>query len=80
MLNRPKQLRQVDYELYQTIGKGSIGRVKLGREKATKKYKAIKFIPKAQALQQSHGDHLKNEAFNQYNISHPFLCKLDGVI
>lgn len=39
-----KRVKLNDYVLDRTIGQGSFGRVKLGREKGTEKYVAVKIM------------------------------------
>lgn len=41
-MEKPKKLKLSDYEVYQTLGTGSFGRVKLAKNKQNNKYVALK--------------------------------------
>lgn len=45
-----KRVKLNDYVLEKTIGQGSFGRVKLGREKESEKYVAVKMMQKQQIV------------------------------
>jgi len=41
-MDKAKKLKLTDYEVFQTLGTGSFGRVKLAKNKNTSKYVALK--------------------------------------
>lgn len=84
-LAKPKKLKLTDYEIFQTLGTGSIfvpftpfrvgsfGRVKLARNKQTNKYVALKSLKKAEIIRLKQVDHVINENTILGNLSHPFV-------
>lgn len=49
-MEKAKKMKLSDYELYQTLGTGSFGRVKLAKNKATSNYVALKILKKAEII------------------------------
>ena len=77
-LDKPKKLKLTDYELFQTLGTGSFGRVKLARNKATSKYVALKQLKKAEIVRLKQVDHVINENTILGNLHHPFIVNFEG--
>eukprot|EP00831_Metopus_contortus_P025916 TRINITY_DN2218_c0_g1_i7.p1 TRINITY_DN2218_c0_g1~~TRINITY_DN2218_c0_g1_i7.p1 ORF type:complete len:340 (+),score=18.65 TRINITY_DN2218_c0_g1_i7:216-1235(+) len=76
----PKKLKVDDYELLKVIGVGSFGRVRLAREKRTKKILAIKVLKKSEIIRLKQVDHIISECCILGMIDHPFIVKLYGVM
>jgi len=77
-LRAPKKLRLSDYEIKQTLGTGSFGRVKLARNKQNGKFYAIKILKKAEIIRLKQVDHVLSENSILASISHPFLVYMEG--
>jgi serine/threonine protein kinase len=69
----PKKLKLSDYDLGQTLGTGSFGRVKISKQKTSGKYFAIKVLKKAEIIKLKQVDHIMNEVRILSVIDHPFL-------
>jgi protein kinase A len=69
----PKKLKLSDYEIGQTLGTGSFGRVKISKSKSNGKYFAIKILKKAEIIKLKQVDHIMNEVRILSIIDHPFL-------
>jgi protein kinase A len=69
----PKKLKLTDYEIGQTLGTGSFGRVKISKSKSSGKYFAIKILKKAEIIKLKQVDHIMNEVRILSIIDHPFL-------
>ncbi|EGR33373.1 protein kinase domain protein [Ichthyophthirius multifiliis] len=67
-----------DYEIYQTLGTESFGRVKLAKRKNSNQFFAVKQLKKAEIIKLKQVDHIINENTNLSNINHPFIVKMDG--
>ena len=74
----PKVLNLGDYEVLQTLGAGSFGRVRLARHKASNRYVAIKSLKKAEIIRIKQVDHVISENNILANVSHPFIVYMDG--
>lgn len=74
----PKILNLSDYEVLQTLGAGSFGRVRLSRHKASNRYVAIKSLKKAEIIRIKQVDHVISENNILANINHPFIVYMDG--
>lgn len=68
-----------DFEIMQTIGTGSFGRVKLGRHKKTNKIYAIKMLKKAEIIKLKQMDHIYSEYTILSMLNHPFIVEMKGV-
>lgn len=68
-----------DFELLQTVGVGSFGRVRLCRHKKNNKVYVMKMLRKTEIIHQKQVDHV----YSEYNIlsviNHPFIVELKGV-
>jgi protein kinase A len=80
MLRKPEQLKLVDYKIFQTIGFGSTGRIKIAFDLKNEKYVAIKYMSKYKLMIAKHVDHTYNELKMGYNLRHPFICESMGLI
>ena len=69
----PKKVSLSNYTMDKTLGTGSFGRVKLGKNKKTGKYVAIKILKKAEIIKLKQVDHILNEVKILTIINHPFL-------
>ena len=69
----PKKLKLSDFDLGQTLGTGSFGRVRLAKSKTTHKYHAIKVLKKAEIIKLKQVDHIMNEVRILSIVDHPFL-------
>ena len=67
-----------DYDLLQTLGTGSFGRVRLAKEKATGKYYALKILKKHDIIKLKQVDHVISENTILADIDHPLLVGLKG--
>ena len=68
-----------DYELLDTVGLGSFGRVRLCKKKKTNKTYVMKILKKNEIIKQKQVDHV----YSEYNIlsilNHPFIVQLEGL-
>ena len=74
-LPAPKRLRLGDYDVLQTLGTGSFGRVRLSKESRTKKFVAIKILKKAEIIRLKQVDHIMSECCILGSINHPFIVR-----
>jgi len=77
-LRSPKKLRLADFEMKQTLGTGSFGRVKLAKNKQNGKFYAIKILKKAEIIRLKQVDHVLSENSILATISHPFIVYMEG--
>ena len=71
-----KKLNLSDFEMLQTLGTGSFGRVRLGKEKSTGQYFALKVLKKAEILRLKQVDHVMSELSILRQIKHPFIVNM----
>lgn len=68
-----------DFEILQTVGVGSFGRVRICKNKKSGKVYVMKMLKKSEIIRQKQVDHL----YSEYNIlsimNHPFIVELKGV-
>lgn len=62
-----------EFEVLQTLGTGSFGRVRLAKQKSSGDYAALKMLKKAEILRLKQVDHIISENTILSNINHPFL-------
>lgn len=74
----PKKVKFDDYEILNTLGTGSFGRVKLARHKLTNKYFALKMLKKSDIVKSKQVDHVMNENQILSMINHPFIVNMEG--
>ena len=76
------QIKKVDlndFEIKQTVGTGSFGRVKLIRHKQTNKYFALKILTKAEVVKLKQVDHILSEVTILNHLNHPLLVNMYGI-
>ena len=67
-----------DYEMGETLGTGSFGRVKIAKNKKTGEYIAMKIMKKSEILKSKQADHISNEIKILSMMEHPFIIKFGG--
>ena len=67
-----------DYQMGETLGTGSFGRVKIAKNKKTGEYVAMKMMKKIEILKSKQADHIANEIKILSMISHPFVITFGG--
>lgn len=77
-LKSPKKLKLEDYDIKQTLGTGSFGRVKLAKHKASGKFYALKMLKKAEIIRLKQVDHCMSENSILGSIHHPFTVNMEG--
>ncbi|CUI14519.1 protein kinase, putative [Bodo saltans] len=65
-----------DFEMKETLGTGTFGRVRLCRQKGTGKYMALKILKKQEILRMKQVDHILTEASILSEIRHPFIVNM----
>jgi len=68
-------VRLQDYEILQTLGTGSFGRVRLAKQKSNEKPVALKMLKKCEILRLKQVDHIQSEFKILNQITHPFIVK-----
>jgi serine/threonine protein kinase len=56
----PKKMKLADYDVLNTLGTGSFGRVKLAKNKLTGKFFALKMLKKSDIVKSKQVDHVMN--------------------
>jgi len=74
-----KQVELSDYEIKQTVGTGSFGRVKLIKHKTSGRYLALKILTKAEIVKLKQVDHILSEVTILNSLDHPLLIKMFGM-
>ena len=67
-----------NYDLGETLGTGSYGRVRLVKEKVTGDTYALKILKKMEIIKLKQIDHVVSEHTILVDIDHPFLVTLKG--
>ncbi|KAG0757945.1 hypothetical protein G6F57_010319 [Rhizopus arrhizus] len=65
-----------DYELIETLGTGTFGRVYLAKERKIKKYYAIKVLKKSEIVKLKQVEHINSERQVLSQINFPFIVQL----
>jgi protein kinase A len=65
-----------DFELKETLGTGTFGRVRLARHKTLDKYFALKALKKREVIRMKQVDHIMQEAAILSEIHHPFVVNM----
>ncbi|CAD8184548.1 unnamed protein product [Paramecium pentaurelia] len=73
-----KKVKLADYEIMNTLGTGSFGRVRLAKQKSNNKYVALKMLKKIEILRLKQVDHIISEFNILKQIKHPFLIEMNG--
>lgn len=76
--HRGRRHKLSDFELLDTLGTGTFGRVRLVREIKTGKYSALKISKKAAIIRMKQVEHIKNEVSLLSRIDHPGIVNLVG--
>jgi len=74
-----KQVELADYDIKQTIGTGSFGRVKLIKHKVSGAYHALKILQKADIVKLKQVDHILSEVTILNQLTHPLLIRMHGM-
>lgn len=69
----PKKMKLTDYDVLNTLGTGSFGRVKLAKHKASGRFYALKMLKKSDIVKSKQVDHVMNENQILSMINHPFI-------
>lgn len=73
-----QRLDLANFEILQTLGTGSFGRVRLAKDKRSQEFVALKILKKADILKLKQVDHVISEFNILRTLSHPFLVNLIG--
>jgi serine/threonine protein kinase len=73
-----RSIKLSDYEMGETLGTGSFGRVKIAKNKKTGEYVAMKIMKKVEILKSKQADHIANEIKILSMIEHPFVITFGG--
>ena len=73
-----RSIKLSDYEMGETLGTGSFGRVKIAKDKKTREYVAMKIMKKMEILKSKQADHISNEIKILSMIDHPFVITFGG--
>ena len=73
-----RSIKLSDYEMGDTLGTGSFGRVKIAKDKKTGDYVAMKIMKKIEILKSKQADHIANEIKILSMIQHPFVITFGG--
>ena len=79
ILDKKSKILLSEFEIFQTLGTGSFGRVKLGRHKKTNKMYAIKMLKKAEIIKLKQMDHIYSEYTILSMLNHPFIVEMKGL-
>ncbi|CAD8088880.1 unnamed protein product [Paramecium sonneborni] len=71
-----KKVKLADYDIMNTLGTGSFGRVKLAKQKSNNKYVALKMLKKIEIIRLKQVDHIVSEFKILKQIKHPFLVNI----
>jgi len=77
-IKSPVKVDLKEYEMLQTLGAGSFGRVRLAKHKSSGNYVAIKALKKAEIIRIKQVDHVISENNILGAISHPFIVNMYG--
>ncbi|CAD8053091.1 unnamed protein product [Paramecium primaurelia] len=73
-----KKVKLGEYDIMNTLGTGSFGRVRLAKQKSSNKYVALKMLKKIEILRLKQVDHIISEFNILKQIKHPFLIEMSG--
>jgi len=73
-----KEPTLADFEMLDTLGTGSFGRVRLVMYKPDGKYYALKILKKSEVIYLKQVEHVKTEKHILERINHPFIVNLFG--
>lgn len=75
-LSDPNYWQMRDFEMLETLGTGTFGRVRLVRHKQTQQYFAIKIMKKTDIIRLKQVEHIISEKGVLSVINHPFVVNL----
>ncbi len=75
-----EKIKISDFDVLETLGTGSFGRVRLGRHKKTKKIYAIKMLKKTEIIRLKQTDHIHSEFQILSQLNHPFIVDFKGAM
>jgi protein kinase A len=75
-----EKIKLSDFEILETLGTGSFGRVRLGRHKKSKKIYAIKMLKKCEIIRLKQVDHIHSEYQILNKLNHPFIVEFKGAL
>jgi protein kinase X len=75
-----EKIKLSDFDILETLGTGSFGRVRLGRHKKTKKIYAIKMLKKSEIIRLKQVDHIHSEYLILNQLNHPFIVEFKGAM
>ena len=67
-----------DFDVGETLGTGTFGRVRLSRCEKTAKCHALKIMKKSNVIELKQVDHINSEIKILSKINHPFIVNMDG--
>ena len=73
-----RPIKLSDFEMGDTLGTGSFGRVKIAKDKKTGEFVAMKIMKKMEILKSKQADHIANEIKILSMIHHPFVITFGG--
>mmetsp|Transcript_11281 Transcript_11281/g.22207 ORF Transcript_11281/g.22207 Transcript_11281/m.22207 type:complete len:318 (-) Transcript_11281:1696-2649(-) len=74
-----ERLEITDFELRQTLGTGTFGRVRLGLKRSDSNFYAMKMMKKGEIIRLKQMDHIHNEVNILRKLRHPFLVEYHGL-
>lgn len=75
-----EKVKLSDFDILETLGTGSFGRVKLGRHKKSKKIYAVKMLKKCEIMRLKQVDHIHSEFQILSSLNHPFIVEFKGAV
>jgi protein kinase X len=75
-----EKIKLSDFNIMETLGTGSFGRVRLGRHIKSKKIYAIKMLKKAEIIRLKQVDHIHSEYQILNQLNHPFIVEFKGAL
>lgn len=75
-----EKIKLSDFEIMETLGTGSFGRVRLGKHKRSKKIYAIKMLKKSEIIRLKQVDHIHSEYQILNQLNHPFIVEFKGAL
>ena len=65
-----------DFQMMQTVGTGTFGRVRVSKHIETGMIVALKALKKSEVIRLKQVEHINNEKAILAMINHPFICKM----
>lgn len=76
--NSVKKLSLSNFDIGETLGTGSFGRVRIAKNKKTGNYIALKIMKKIEIIRSKQTDHIMNEIKILAMINHNFIITFEG--